>query len=314
MLLIKVDELVQELTKHNVPEEQMTRALSFLQREFESLSSGIFLHSDDKYQLKIGRNISNTYTKNTIFHDEDSFIKELKRDRFISLKDSVAAKFEHQCRHILVNILKVRHEIYGFIFTEKETEYYTKEEESAFRIIAENTALFFSVGKLMNFISEKSELDENTHLFRYKSFMEKGTYLFKLLQPTTTSLSVAVLKINKYHDLVKVHGREQSQVIIDEILAAIQKNIRPIDIIGKIFDDTYALIFPLLTLKKAKKMVDRIHKELINNKKIMERNASWGIAGMEKSGGSFAQMISDAEEAAFDASRNAENPVMIYEE
>jgi GGDEF domain-containing protein len=312
-LLTEYEKLLHETLKIDVLEERMNRLLSFLQSNLKSLSCGIFLKDNNDYKLKLGRNISHTYTKNTVFHNENSFIRELIQNRFLSLKDMTDCKFEHECRHILVNLLQTKNDVFGFLFADKEEEFFNKEEEALFRIIAETTALLFTVDKLTQFWTEKKELDELTHIYRYKSFMDKGSYLFKLLSRTTIKLSVAVLKLCKYNDFVKVQGRQQTILRIQEILSVVQKTVRPIDICGKIFDDTYALIFPNLNPSQAERIISKIHTELLANKDISEHDISWGIAGMHKECKSFELLISDAEEAAFDASREETNQIIIYE-
>ncbi len=314
-LLIEFEKLLHEVLKNDILEERLNRVLGFLQRDLSSLSCGIFFRQEHNYKLKIGRNISHTYTKNTVFHDEDLFITELRENTFLSLKDETRSrKFEHECRHILVNILHLHGEVYGFIFADKEADFFTEAEESLFRIIAQTTAMLLVINKLTAFWSEKKELDEITHIYRYKSFMEKGTYLFKLLHRTSIKLSVAVLKISKYNDFVKVHGRQHTVLLIQNILSLVQEYVRPIDICGKIFEDTYALIFPNLNPEKAKRILSLVHRELLDKKELSERDISWGITGMNKASRNFEQLISDAEEAAYDASREETNSIVIYDE
>ncbi len=314
MLLTKFEALIHELVGLEVLEEQLTRILSYLQQHLKSHSSGIFIYQANKFQLKVGRNISHTYAKNTIFHDEDIFIKDLRKDSFLSLKDDSSCNFEHECRHIMAGILCFRTETYGFIFADRSDEFFTPEEESQFRMITKITAMLFAVEKLTQFWAAKRELDERTHIYRYRSFLEKGSYLFRLLNRTNFHLTIALMKINRYEELVKTHGRQHTDFILHEIFALFQKNIKPIDILGKVFDNTYALILPNTSPHKAEKMIRKIHQELIYNKEIADKHISWGIAGLNKNVNSFEEMVSNAEEAAFDASRNATQPIMIYEE
>lgn len=313
-LLTDFELLLHELLSIDILEERMNRVVSFLQRDIGSLSSGIFLSHNSEYRLKIGRNISHTYTKNTVFHDEDSFVKELIKNKFLSLRDETCRRFEHDCRHILVHLLKVHNEVFGFIFTDKEAAYFTPEEESYFRIVAEITSLLFALNKLTVFWQDKKELDEETHIYRYKTFMEKGTYLFKLLHRTSIKLSVAVVKINKYNELVKVHGRQKTVILVQELLALIQKNVRPIDIPGKMFDDTYALLFPNLNSRQTRNLVEKVHQEIESREDLSEGDINWGIAGMEKESAGFEKLLSDAEEAAFDSSREESVSIVVYNE
>lgn len=311
--LTQLDGLLSELTRIVVLEEQLTRILGFFQRDLKSLSCGIFFYDQGKYQLKIGRNISHTYTKNTIFDDENSFIRELKDNRHLSLVDSVTCRFEHKCRHILVHLLQVKKEVYGFIFADKDTDTFSEHEELVFKYISNMTALLIAVSKLSDSIAGKREFDDTAHVYRYKSFMEKGSYLFKLLQRSSINLSVAVLKMNKYVDLYKTHGRVYTESRIIELLTVIQEKVRPIDILGKVFDNTCGIIFPSLNAKQAKKIIIQINTVIQESDELSKLHISWGIAGMEKGITGFELLLSDAEEAAFDASRNDKNPVMIYE-
>jgi len=313
-LLTQLEGLFRELLKIEVLEEQMNRILGMFQHDLSALSSGIFLYRDNKYQLKIGRNISHTYTKNTIFDDENSFIKELKQSRFLSLKDTDSCRFEHHCRHILVQLLQLRKEVYGFIFADKDNDFFTEEEETAFRMIADITSMILAINRLNVLLSDKQELDETTLIYRYKTFMIKGTYLYHLLHRTSILMSVAILKINKYFELVRVYGVQQVGQYMQETLSIVQENIKPIDILGKIFDDTYAIIFPNKQPQQIEKTLIKINHILADNQNVMNKKLSWGIAGMKKSTPGFEQLVSDAEEAAFDASRKEEQPIVIYED
>ena len=313
-LLTQLEGLFRELLRIEILEEKMNRILSLLQHDLSTKSSGIFLYQDNRYQLKIGRNISHTYTKNTIFHDENSFIQELKKSSFLSLKDADSCQFEHQCRHILVQILHVHKDIYGFIFADKEADFFTEDEESVFRMIADITSMILAINRLNFLLGAKQELDETTLIYRYKTFMNKGSYLFHLLHRTSIAMSVALIKINKYSEFVRVYGVQQIGQYIQETLTIVQDNIKPIDILGKIFDDTYAIIFPDKQPRQVEKILIKINLILTDTQNVMARKLSWGIAGMNKTTSGFEQLVSDAEEAAFDASRDEKHPIVIYED
>lgn len=309
----RLEVTLRELSKIEVQEEQMNRILGFLQKDFSALSSGIFLYQDHKFQLKIGRNISHTYTKNTIFTDDNSFIQDLKENRFLSLKNTDSCRFEHECRHILVHLLQVRKDVYGFIFADKAAEFFTEDEESLFVMLAEFTSLLMATNRLTSALAEKREFEEAIFIYRYKTFMEKGSYLFHLLRRSTIKMSVAVMKLNKYAELVRKFGHQQTSEYLQDVLNLTQEQINPIDIPGKIFDDTYAIIFPNQNPKQVEKTIGKILQSLKDKIDSKEKRVSWGITGMNKNSTSFEQLVSDSEEAAFEATRQEDNPVMLYE-
>ena len=101
--LIQFNELMQDLLKEKPLEESLSQIIRTIEEEFNFNSLGVFLKvpRSEIFRLKIGRNLSHTFSKNTIFTEGDPLIVDLSKKQFIDLRMPAtyfqAYGFESRC-------------------------------------------------------------------------------------------------------------------------------------------------------------------------------------------------------------------------
>ena len=86
--LLPLDNMLQKVLIEKNLEEKLSTIIGDMEQEFNSSTLGIFLKVPNMeiYRFKIGRNLSHTFSKNTIFTQADPLITELAKLELIDMK------------------------------------------------------------------------------------------------------------------------------------------------------------------------------------------------------------------------------------
>ena len=80
-------------------------------------------------------------------------------------------------------------------------------------------------------------------------------------------------------------------------------NLRITDIIGKISDDTYALLLPETSEESSTYAISRFNKDIMNLPMMKNFKIGWGITGLSDENQTIEQMLRLSEESAFESTR-----------
>ena len=126
--LLKFDALLNELLQNHPLEENLSKIIRDIEDEFEFLTLGIFLKvsKSETFRLKIGRNLSHNFAKNTIFTESDPIITELMNFKLLDIHHPGRFKFEKNYSHLLVVPLNYKEHLLGFFFIDKKKDVFDR--------------------------------------------------------------------------------------------------------------------------------------------------------------------------------------------
>ncbi|OQX70879.1 MAG: hypothetical protein B6D62_03300 [Candidatus Cloacimonas sp. 4484_275] len=306
--LIKFDKLLNEL-KHNRPlEENLSKIIRDIEIEFDFQSLGIYLKipSENVFRLKISRNISYTFTKTHIFSHNDELIKELHKFRLLDYKENKKFKFEKDYAHLLIMPIYFKKELLGFIFMDKKEGFFSDKEISKLRMFASIISLIIKIFVQQNEIEQLTENDEVTGLYTHRAFLARAEYLFSQVIRYHRDLTMVILKIDNYPNLIRLYGNEKTDTLMKKIADILKDDLRYTDIIGRIYTDTFAILMPESPPAKVISAIKRLNTHIMSLPEMKHNKIGWGISGRHDKISDIQEFLHITEEAAFESTRKNE--------
>ena len=312
--LIKFDKLLNELNQKKPLEENLSKIIRDIEAEFNFQSLGIFLkvQKTGVYRLKIGRNLSHSFAKNTKYTKEDSLIKELVE--LLNLKSSAKYKFEKDYFHLIIVPLNFKDQILGFLFIDKESNFFDSEEITKIRMYASIISMVVQIFMQNEEIEQHKGLYENTRIYSYKPFISRAEVIFSMMKRYKRCLTVAVMKIDNLKDIVRTIGEHETHDLMKQIAYIIKNDLRETDIIGKTHQDAFLIIMPETSEKNGLVSITRINNKIADLPIMKVCNTGWGIASSNEKIKTIEELIKITENAAYDSTRKTEGNITIYRE
>ena len=314
--LTNFDNLLNELKEKKYLEENLSNIVRNIKKEIEFQSLGIFLKipKTNNFRLKISRNISHTYKKNAILSADKPLIKELSHFKILKIFPGGKYKFEKDFAHLLIVPLYNNKVLLGFIFIDRLSSKFTESEIVKFSIYSSIISLGVSLAHQRDEIEHLVKIDEISGLHNYKSFYEIAKFLLSLMNRYKRDLTMAVFKINDFEDILRTFGKDTINETAREIGIILKNNLHESDISGRIFKDTVAIAIPETSVENCLKVVKRINKLIKNIPHLKNLKIGWGISHNKDFSRSVEELLTFAEQAAFESIREREKNITIYKE
>ncbi len=310
----KFEKLLNELKEKKNLEENLSKIIRSMELEFDFQSLGIFLRvpKTDTFRLKISRNISHTYEKNTFFTQEDPLIIELLKFKLLNVTSNKHYKFEHDFSQLLIMPLHNNKILHGFIFIDSSEEIYKDENFTKFSIFSTIISLVVSFCIQRDKIQHLTDLDELTGFYTYKAFSERGEKILSQMNRYKRELVMVIFKIDNYENILRTIGKENCEDLIKQIAEVLKSDQRESDLIGKIFRDTFAIIFPETNVKSCLIPIHRIDIDIAALPLMENYKINWGVVQNSDSIQNIGDFISKTQEAVFESTRNVDENITIY--
>lgn len=301
-----LEALLSNLQNKQPLEESLSKIVREIDNVFEFQSMGIFLKVPDSeiYRLKIGRNISHTFSKTTIFTTGDQMMNDLARFEPLNIIPPGVYIMEHDYSHLLIQPLYYTDKLFGFVFIDKEEGLFTDEDIQSFHTFASLISMIITIYKQKYEIDSHRDLIERTRVYNYKPFMSRAELMFSLMRRYNRDLTMCVLKIDNYENLQRLIGKAKTNDIIEHIIGVFQRFMRGSDLVGRIYKDMFAVYMPETTMKNSHVIVERLQAQILNNKLMANCILGWGIVEDNEEMKSVSQFIHLGEKAAFESARN----------
>jgi diguanylate cyclase (GGDEF)-like protein len=314
--LVKFENLLQELKQDKSLEKNLSIIIRAIELEFQFQSLGLFLDSpkEKAFRLKIGRNVSHTFSKQAVYNYTNPLITDLHDLQNKHYYDPQIQKMESDFSHLIIIPLHNNNQLFGFLYMDKTDGHFSPEEVTKLNIFTSIISLGINLNDLRTMLEQIKVLDDVTQLFAYPSFIERASFLFSLMKRHKKNLIMVVFKVNNFEEILRLHGKVKINQAAKRVGEILQENLRSSDIAGKIFRDTIAIIMPETDLTGAMRVIQRID-VLICDLEIMDKEKiGWGIAMIQNSLKDVHQLLHNAEEAAFEANRNYDKNIIVYSE
>lgn len=311
--IIPFDILLASLQQRRPIEENLSSIVRNMEEEFEFSSLGIFLKvvKSDIFRLKIGRNLSHTFAKNTIFTQGDPLIKELMNFELMDIKYPGRYMFEKEYSHLLISPIFYHEQLMGFLFLDKEENYFEVAEMTKFEIFASLISLVVTTDTLNEEIELHKDIYESTRIYHLPAFKRNAEITFSILQRYNRYLSIAVMKLANHKSILRTFGEKKTAEMMNQISTLLQKDLRDSDIIGRLSNDTFTILLPETPSKNAALTVERLD-DKINKLPFMKSSSlGWGISSKTDETESFDSLLKSAEEAAVESTRKRNKKIIV---
>jgi diguanylate cyclase (GGDEF)-like protein len=315
MEIKKFSEMISEIIEDHNLESNLSRVLREIESNIKFQSMGIFLkvQNTELFRLKIARNISHSFAKNTIFSSGDSLIEQLQNLKTIDCTPPSVYKMEYEYSDLLIIPLHFDKELFGLFFIDRESGQFDEKEKEALTLYTYLINMIIKIHQQQSEIEQHKDLYETTIVYTYKPFMSRGELLFSLMQRYKRDISLAVMKIENVKESVRTIGEHKTNEHIKKSVSHLKNNLRETDLIGRIYKDTYAVLMPETSLKNAALTVRRVDALLQEIAKKFIITFGWGITDYEESITSLSDFLKSSEDLAFEALRKSDDNVSIID-
>ena len=313
--LVKFDELMHDLIEYPNLEESISKIIRDMELEFEYNSLGVFLKDDTgkRFRFKIGRNISHTFMKNTIFGYDDFLLQKMvKQKKQLEFKENDKVKFEQDYKHLIIQPLFFKNEIMGFIFIDKLESLFDVSDKIKMDMFGSLISMIIKIANQEDKLERLRKIDPLTKLYNQRFFLEKSEELINQMRRYSRDLTVAMLKIDKFNDLVRRIGSNKTKKMMIQLADVLKNNVRNTEILGKISHDTIISVFPETSIGEAKVVAERLNEQISDIESKNECVIRWGIAQLHDGVKNIENLIKLAEEATYEASRK-DLKISIYD-
>ena len=307
--IIKFDKLLNEIKKTHPLEENLSKIIRDIEIEFDFESLGLFVYDKafQGYRLKIGRNLSHHFEKNTTFYDNDELIKELKKLEPIH---SDKYQFEHKSSDVLIVPLYFQNEFFGFIFLDRVQGKYDEQNLSKLCMFSSVCSMVIFIFKQNQLIKNLNEYEEHTGIYSSESFKKLLLYLFEHSNRYNHNLSVAMFTFAKHYEILRTFGKSKINKLEKHIVEIISKHIRKTDKIGRSHNHIILIAMPETAKEKAIKPIERIINEIKELSLMKDISFIFGILELKK-GDDVYKKIKKSEFMLEEAIKNNQNFIII---
>jgi diguanylate cyclase (GGDEF)-like protein len=311
--IIPFDNLMTGFLEKKPIEENLSAIIRNMEEEFEFSSIGVFLKvaKSDIFRLKIGRNLSHTFAKNTIFTSGDPLIEELMNLKPIDIKYPGRYMFEKDYHHLLISPIYFHNDLLGFLFIDKEENYFEVSEITTFRIYASIISMVVSMNIMDDEIEQHKEFYESLRIYKITAFKKNADMSFSVSQRYNRDFSLVVMKLANHKTILRTFGERKTDEMMNSIGLLLKKDLRNSDIIGRINLDTFAFAMPETISKNAVNIVERLKNKFLQLPNLKSSSIGWGISQKTDSSENFDSLLKNAEDAAMEATRKKKKDIII---
>ncbi|MCK4957465.1 MAG: diguanylate cyclase [Candidatus Cloacimonetes bacterium] len=311
--LANILKIQKDLQKDLPLEENLSRILKDFEKKIKFQSLGIFLKvpRTDLYRLKISRNISHSFAKNTIFTQADPLLEELSKFDPIENIGLGFFKLEFDYSHLIINPIYFKDKLFGFFFIDLADGSFSEEEIIQMNFYTSLISMIVQIHLLEEEVHHHKGLYDITKVYNYKTFIHRTDALLELMKRYNRDFCIAILTIDNFNNLVRSVGKYKIHEIMQEIAYCIKGNLRNTDIIGQIHENSFAIALPETSKKNTENTIKRIDERLTQTIEINKITRGWGICEYDEKKNDIIALIKHSENAAFEAVRKEKN-IEVY--
>ncbi|MCD4817115.1 MAG: GGDEF domain-containing protein [Candidatus Cloacimonetes bacterium] len=312
--LEKFNNLLSDLRQDKYLEENLHRIITEIEEEITFQSLGIYLHSHSEniFRLKIGRNVSHSFSKKVTFKDDCEFIQTLSDLKVKNLYNDDKFQFEKKYSNLIIIPLHNNNILFGFVFLDKAKGNFSNNDIIKACILSSIISLGINLNELRDEVFNMKILDDTLQIYTHKAFTDRSEFVFSSMFRYNKPLILTVFKINAFNKLKGTFGKTKMNETMAEVGSIIKKFLRTTDLAGKIYKDTVAILMPETTVEKAEIVIRRVDKLICDLEVLKGQKLGWGIAALDKNIEDVHQLLHNAEEASFEAIRKYDDNIAVY--
>lgn len=276
--------------------------------KFSSLSIILKSKQNQEYIIKNQRNLSHTFVKSKVYLPDDPIFEEFSKisnQSAVSFIRSQDVKYmtENKAFDYFLFPLKWQTELHGFFHIDKDDELFSQDDINKLTICGSIMNMITQIYYLDHEVSVINEHESITGLLNHRAFRKRSLNMLDHLKRYDHHVSLAILKIGKFEELVSTVGNHKIPLILQNIAMIIKEELRLSDIAGVLFPDTIAILFPETAAVYTKMVIERMNEKFKNINEIKNLYLHWGIAGSESKDFQFDKLLRLASECACESLR-----------
>ena len=161
--------------------------------------------------------------------------------------------------------------------------------------------------------------DSLTDLYNRRYFMQTGKQEIERANRYKEPLSLMMIDIDHFKNVNDTYGHIAGDKVLKQLSSILKESVRNADIAGRLGGEEFGIILPKSSLDKAKKVAERLRKNIENNtfkydKANISITISIGIAAYKKTNINMDNLIHEADLALYEAKKIGRNCVVTNQE
>ena len=164
-------------------------------------------------------------------------------------------------------------------------------------------------------LQRQAHLDYLTGLPNRRDFMERGEIEFSRTLRYDNHLSILMLDIDHFKKINDTYGHQSGDLVLKSIASTFHKELRSVDIVGRLGGEEFALILPETGIEKATEVAERL-REIISANEValpdgmkISITVSIGIASLIDKDSDMNMLLMESDKALYKAKLAGRNRV-----
>jgi diguanylate cyclase (GGDEF)-like protein len=208
------------------------------------------------------------------------------------------------------------HRALGYLHVDaKEQRLFKQEDVKMLQLFADLAAVALYKSQLFEENLHLDRIDHETGLLKYEPFVEMMRETLDKAKDTNEQLSVLILDVDNYKQIVNTYGYDASKEFLKELGQLTKDAMRSIDVGGRYGRDEMIVMLPHTTpdgaVAVAKALRQKVDERSFTNREIRS-TISIGVAAYPQNGSGLEDLLMAGREALFEAQRAGRNKVYHY--
>lgn len=162
-----------------------------------------------------------------------------------------------------------------------------------------------------------ASIDELTGVRNRRALFEESIRIFNLAKRFNHAMSVIMMDLDYFKQVNDRYGHPAGDAALVSLALTVSRNIREVDIFGRIGGEEFALILPETALPEGVEVASKLRRAI--SQLVIDAGShqfgiscSFGIAGYCGERNSFNELLADADKALYRAKESGRNRIECY--
>ncbi|MEP7358382.1 MAG: sensor domain-containing diguanylate cyclase, partial [Anaerolineales bacterium] len=222
-------------------------------------------------------------------------------------------------RSILAVPLRLQGRVIGMLSVQSyQPNAYTAEDQTLLEMLAAHVVIALDNARLFREVQQLSRLDSLTGVYNRRHLFELCQREFDRARRYGRSLAVVMIDLDLFKWVNDTYGHAVGDQVLAAVAARCQTHLRAIDLLGRYGGEEFTLLLPETDAGLAYVAAERLRAEVSlgpieTARAAISITVSLGVAALDDSCASLAELFQRADEALYEAKRAGRNRVSVWE-
>ena len=165
-------------------------------------------------------------------------------------------------------------------------------------------------------LQEQATTDSLTGIFNRRHFLELAEREFQRTLRYKDDLSLLMIDLDFFKKVNDHHGHAAGDKVLIGFTDICRKNLREIDIFGRLGGEEFAILLPQTSINEAKITAERLRSlvaqsDMDTGNQKLRMTISIGVASLKPEEDKLSAVLKRADDAVYEAKRNGRNQVAL---